>query len=157
MNPSELIVAAEILLASNRRRPTATSLKRAISSIYYALFHSLARDCADLLIGTSGADRSEAAWRQVYRSLDHGFVKTQCGKKDMLRKFPRPIVDFGDLFVSMQRQRHQADYDPFSRFRKTDVVNAIWAAKEVITEYRAVTAKHRRAFAAYVMFKQRSD
>lgn len=78
MNGSDLISAAEALLASNKGRPTTASRNRAMSTAYYAMFHCLAQDCADLLIGRTSSSRSAGAWRQVYRSLEHGLAKTQC-------------------------------------------------------------------------------
>ena len=50
------------------------SLRRAISTAYYAVFHSLARIAADLIVGT---DRNEA-WHQAHRALEHGSAKNAC-------------------------------------------------------------------------------
>lgn len=101
MNPSDLIETARVLLSSAKGTPTEASLRRAVSSAYYALFHCLSRECADLLIGGSGSDRSEAAWRQVYRALEHGPAKTKCKKRQIIRKFPKEIEDFASRFAEL--------------------------------------------------------
>lgn len=44
-------------------RPRQSELKRGASAAYHALY-ALARDCADLLVGT-GDTRSDPAWAQV--------------------------------------------------------------------------------------------
>lgn len=44
----ELIVTARRLANVRTRRPRQADLKRALSTSYYALFHTLAQDCADL-------------------------------------------------------------------------------------------------------------
>ena len=157
MNPPDLLDAAHVLLSSAEGRPTEASLRRAISSAYYALFHCLSRECADLLIGGSGSDRSDAAWRQVYRALEHGPAKTKCRKREMIRKFPEEIQSFAKTFADMQEKRHGADYDPFAQVTKLDVSTDIAAVEAAIARLKSAPAKHRRAFCAYVLLKDRND
>ena len=71
----ELIVTASKLAKPNPMKPRQADLKRAVSTAYYALFHTLAQTCADHLIGT-GLRRNNPAWSQVYRSLEHGFGRS---------------------------------------------------------------------------------
>ena len=52
MNPQDLLtLAVELASGSSRGRPGQVELRRAVSSVYYALFHALANSCADLLVG----------------------------------------------------------------------------------------------------------
>lgn len=120
------------------------------------MFHCLARNCADLLIGGTSADRSEEAWKQVYRSLDHKFAKDRCIDKLMLKKFPKQIEDFANHFVTLQGKRHSADYDPGASFTKLEVTTDIAIAEQAILDFSSVPAKHRRAFCAYVLLKKRA-
>jgi uncharacterized protein (UPF0332 family) len=90
-------------------RPKQGHLRRSISSAYYAMFHALARCCADLLIGGPGSKRSKPAWSQVYRALDHGTAKSACANETMIAKFPREIQEFSRAFVELQLKRHEAD------------------------------------------------
>lgn len=73
-----------------------------------------------------------------------------------MRTFPDAIRDFGDLFVEMQHKRHTADYDPDARFTKSGVVVDIDRVEEVIEDFNAVAAIHRRSFAIHVLLPQRS-
>jgi hypothetical protein len=130
-------------------------LRRAVSTGYYALFHALAQGCADLLIGSSGAKRSKPAWNQVYRALDHGFVKQACQNQKMMGNFPKEIQDFANMFVQMQIDRHGADYDPDKRFFKSAVLANIAAAELAIRDLGTAPLKDRRAFAAWVLLRQR--
>ena len=157
MNPSDLLGTAHVLLSSAGGKPTEASLRRAVSSAYYALFHCLARECADLLIGGDGSDRSNAAWRQAYRALEHGSAKTKCRKREMIAKFPVEIRGFAKTFADLQETRHSADYDPFAQFNGLDVGTDIAAAEAAIAEFRSAPVKHRRAFCAYVLLKDRND
>ncbi|MCW5697757.1 MAG: hypothetical protein KIS96_13620 [Bauldia sp.] len=126
-----------------------------MSSAYYALFHELARSCADLLIGGPGAKRSRPAWNQVYRALEHGTAKNACLNGTVMPAFPRSIRNFADLFVQMQIKRHAADYDPDAKPYKSAVLGDIAAVETVLAGFRAAPVKHRQAFAALVLFKIR--
>ena len=154
MKPLDLIASAQILVKSCKGKPSQVSLRRATSSAYYALFHCLARNCADLLVGGANADKSKHAWRQTYRALEHGFAKSAC-KDGIIAKFPKEVEDFANAFVSMQEKRHAADYDPFVRLTKSEVVADIETTNEAIAEFQRVDKKDRRAFAAHVLFKKR--
>jgi hypothetical protein len=74
----------------------------------------------------------------------------------MIAKFPREIQDFSDAFVQLQSKRHQADYDPDATIYKSVVLTNIAIVETVIREFSNVPLKHRRAFAAWVMFKKRN-
>ncbi|MDE0039894.1 MAG: hypothetical protein OXU77_20405 [Gammaproteobacteria bacterium] len=140
----------------NTRRPRKADLCRAVSSSYYALFHCLAKNCADLLART-GTHTSRPAWRQAYRALQHGTAKSRCEQRDVMRRFPNPIQDFGNLFVEMQRKRHTADYDPDAQFRKSDVVTDIDRVEDVVARFSRVAATERRALAIHVLLAQRKS
>lgn len=108
-----------------------------------------------MLIGTNRRKRSNAAWRQVYRAIEHGFVKNVCTKKNMIEKFPAEIVDFSVNFRNLQERRHSADYDPSFKLARSEVENDINVAEASINKLDSVEVKDRRAFAAYVLLKQR--
>ena len=138
-----------------RTKPSQANLRRAVSSAYYALFHCLARSGTDLLVGGAGAERSKPAWRQVYRALDHGTAKAACGDGRLLSRFPKPIEDFGNVFLTLQKKRHSADYDPFVRLTRSDVLQDIATAEQAIRGFSAAALKDRRAFCTLVLFKKR--
>ena len=154
MEHADLLSGARYLIDRHTGKPKQADLKRAHSAIYYALFHVLAKNCADMLIGGKGADRSPAAWRQTYRALDHGAAKSQCDATQVMILFPKNVQDFGNAFRSMQSKRHAADYDPLHRLTKSEVLNDLLTAKAVITDFLKVPPKDRRAFAAWVIFKK---
>lgn len=155
MLPRDLLYTAEKLAGSNARKPRQSDLKRAASSVYYALFHALAKSNADCLIGTVKFDRANRAWRHVYRSLDHGFAKSAC-QNSGISQFPQQIQDFADIFVALQAKRHSADYDPFIRLQKLEVLNDIKAVKQIVDDFQKAGVKDRKAFAVWVLLKQRS-
>ena len=161
MNPDDLIRIAEHLASGGVRgrigRPVQAELRRAVSATYYALFHTLSRCCANMLVGATPASRSQQAWRQVYRALEHGHAKNQCSNRNMLSRFPQKMQEFAGLFVAMQRQRQNADYDPDVQFFRSNIQGFIDLAKEAISEFGDTDARDQRAFAVYVLFRVRQS
>ena len=164
MNPNDLLTIAESLasgrIGSQRGRPRQAELRRALSAAYYALFHTLAGNCADMLVGSRSSTRTRQAWRQMYRALDHGQVRRQCTErrpKRVLARFPQEVQDFADQIVRMQRLRHLADYDPFEEFSRSAVSQYIEETKAAIIEFNQVSRDDRRAFAVFVLFDLRRD
>jgi hypothetical protein len=51
----------------------------------------------------------------------------------------------------MQIERHKADYDPEARFYRSSVAADIEQAAAVMAAFHRVPARHRRAFAVYVL------
>jgi uncharacterized protein (UPF0332 family) len=148
-----LIDTARLLAASGKKKPNQVVLRRAVSTAYYALFHALARNCADLLIGGSGSARSKHAWVEVYRSLSHGTAKSACSNLNMMSKFPIQISSFAFEFVKMQQKRHDADYNPHAKFYKSDALADINRCEGAIADLQLVPTKDRRAFASWVLLK----
>ena len=165
MEPFDLIRIAEQLasgaIGSGSGRPRQAELRRAVSAAYYAMFHALARCCADTLVGATRPRRSQQAWRQAYRSLEHGHARNQCANQSMLRRFPPRIRRFGEQFVDMQRLRHIADYDPDPEpeidFDRVHISHLIAESARTITAFQSADVIDRRAFAAFVLFRLRRD
>ncbi len=155
MLPRDLLKSAEDLINSANGKPRQANLLRATSTIYYALFHTLARCCADLLVGGSSSERSKYAWKQTYRALEHGLSKKCCQNTD-IQKFPQEIQDFADMFVTMQEKRHRADYDPDEKNYKSSVLVDLKSVEKVILDFPNAPLKDRRAFAAFVILKRRA-
>ncbi len=126
------------------------------------MWHTLARTCADCLIGSTKKSRSNGAWHQVYRHLDHGEARKQCApegrvKQETFKKFPAEIQEFATLFVTMQSKRHAADYDPLApRLKLSAVKTDLEMVKSVISKFEAVDPLHKRAFSAWVLLKVRA-
>ena len=155
MLPDDLLKTANELAESSSGKPRRSNLRRATSTAYYALFHTLARSCADLMVGGPGSERSKPAWNQVYRALEHGTARSACLNAALIRKFPREIQDFANVFVQMQKKRHMADYDPDHRPYKSEVLNDIATVESAIADFHRAPTKDRRAFVALVLFKSR--
>ena len=155
-SPEELISLSKHILEQGSTKPSQATLGRSVGTVYYALFHTLAKTGADLLIGKTKGFRSNPAWRQVYRGLDHGPARKACEQKTTMEKFPQSIQNFGEMFVEMQKARSKADYDPDSKFSKFLVEDYIDRTREAMKGFGKADVKDQKAFCAHVLFKSRA-
>lgn len=154
MNADHLLETAQYLTGRQSiGRPRQVDLKRAISTVYYALFHALALCCADTL--ATQTRRGNPAWQQAYRAIEHGHVKKQCMNKAVITRFSQELQDFGKWFVYMQILRHRADYDPVARFTRSEVLDHLGSVEDIIKAFSRVSLNERREFAIFVLFQIR--
>ena len=160
MNPQELLRIARQLangaFTSQPGSPSDDELRRAVSTAYYAMFHSLAASCADTLIGANPNSRQQTLWEQTYRTLEHGRARARCLGR-MIGIFPQDIQSFAAQFADMQSQRQDADYKPSAQFSQSEALRLINESEIRITAFENTAADDRRVFAVYVLFdlKQR--
>ena len=154
MNPHGLMEVARALVESGHAPPTQARLRRAVSTAYYALFHCLATSAADLFIGTV----RNPAWHRTYRALEHGRARSGCRQVQALREFPVEVRDFAEAFVALQEARQEADYAlDTPAYEQSDVLGSIASAELAIRQFEQAAMDARRAFAAHVLFRQRSS
>ncbi len=152
MKPLDLIEAARVLAESGIDRPTQASLRRAVSTAYYAMFHCLAATAADLFVG----QQRTPAWHRIYRALEHGRVRNACREARPMRQFPLEIRNFAKTFVELQIARQRADYAlHLAAYTKSDVLVYIASAEWAIGELDQADIDARRGFAAHALFRQR--
>lgn len=145
--------ARRLATSGGTGKPRQSDLRRAISTAYYALYHALAKDGADLFVGVA-ASRPDAAWAQAYRALEHGFAKNACSQVRGLG-FAPPLIACAETFVRLQQDRHSADYDPVARFTRTEAMVAVDEAERAIRDLRSAGRADRRALAVQIRMKTR--
>ena len=152
MRAADLIAAARLLAqAPGGGTAREVRLRRAVSTAYYALFHCLSENCADLLAGRMKDKRHNEEWLRVYRSLNHAKARNRCRSQASFAHVPQPIRDFAGQFVELQRLRHNADYNPSASFIQSEVMQAIDDCEARIRAFNAVPAAVRRAFVLYLL------
>lgn len=150
----ELIGAARRRLASTGKRTRHVDIRRAISDVYYALFHTLAQACADELIGAN--KRSTDAWLRVYRALDHKQAKTALQQLAKASDAEQEIVVFASVFSTLQELRHEADYDPRPpRFNRADALAILDGAEQAIAAFDRLELFRKRSLAVVLLLKER--
>lgn len=158
MDWRHLIEAARLLAGQtgylSPGRPRQVMLKKAVSIAYYALFHALCYSNANAIAGRSpGSPPYPLAWVRTYRALEHGPASQRMNRQAGNMSFA--LQDFGIVFSAMQAHRHRADYDPESRFLRSDVVNLISRTETAIETLFTVSPAERRTLAAIVLMRDR--
>ena len=97
--------------------PSQADMRRAISTAYYALFHTLAASNAEHIAGQPQSNMSSYAWERVYRRLDHG--RAQNNLRAVLGQLSPNGENFARTFIDLQDRRQEADYD---RYFKSDEI-----------------------------------
>ncbi|MCE7030254.1 hypothetical protein [Jiella avicenniae] len=150
-----MIEVADLLTDSATRNNAAR--RRAISTAYYAVFHALAKLCADYI--TRSASRSSPEYQRVYRALEHGPLKTVFSRVPL--KDRDRLARIGETLVILQTERHRADYMPSMRglFSLAKTRELVDLAREAVHEIETIEPGHedRRTLAICLLFKERSQ
>ena len=150
----DFLLAARIL-ADPDSNPTDGSLRRAASSAYYALFHTVSNAFADLLVGDTPAARASDEWNQAYRALDHRQLRRQCARSSDVLRYHPDLRRFAQTFVDLQDLRHEADYSPHANFDQARVDLIIDVAASAMSDFASAPEDERRRFIVYVSLRQR--
>ena len=138
-------------------RPLQEELKRAVSTGYYALFLHLCEAAANLMVGTIRPDPARrVAWQRMYRVLQHGATRNKCQNLNEVQRFSAGIQEFASLLPRMQDARHDADYDPFSKYSRQEVLDIVAEAYRVISVFDATPRQERLHFIAYLLASVRN-
>lgn len=108
----DLIAQARHLCQKEPRRPKQASLRRAVSTAYYGLFHCLVAAAA-----ASFLSHKHRAFRPaLMRVFEHRKMAEACQRFRRLKAQPAAMAPF----VGLQQARHEADYDLVRRFTRTE-------------------------------------
>ena len=163
----DLLEQAHQLAHHEPRRPRQASLRRAVSTAYYAVFHLLV-DAASREI-VAGRDQEDLR-HIVGRALRHSQMKKAC---QALANWnpnnpPRPlagvlpggppqvVVTVASAFVELQQARHEADYALSRRFSRSDVLALIELADAAFSTFASMKKGNadRRIFLLSLLFHE---
>ena len=154
IDPNELIATCyKLVPAAADPPPSEADLRRAVSTAYYAVFHTLAASNAELIAGQPQSGVSAYAWERVYRRLDHG--RAQNNLRAVLNLLSPSGAFFARTFIELQGMRQEADYDPNFSITHTRTFNAIAQAETAIRDFAQLTQEERRLLVAQSMFDRR--
>lgn len=152
-----LLAAARSLVEAARDTHDSAHARRAVSTAYYAMFHCLARVCADQLARSRGTPLRPATRQTVYRALQHGRAKRQCLNERVISAYPAAIRAFADGFAELQRRRHRADYNPSAAFGVLAARKSVDRAERLIRGLQHASEADLRDFALRVLLAERED
>ena len=144
--PAHLLEQSHHLATRERTRPRQASLRRAVSTAYYAIFH--------LLIHEATLNWKRASQRDLFaRYFEHGKMKNaaerQRGLCDrFLNSNPPPTSTQADrlrklrlvanVFIESQQLRHSADYDNSKAWTRTDTLDLIASVTAAFKSWQAI-------------------
>lgn len=121
-------------------RPGQASLRRAVSTAYYSLFHFLTDQASRLVVG-----RQDLPLRAMMaRAFNHSVMKTTAAEfvRGKLpdraipalggHPIPAELKSIADAFVTLQEFRHDADYNLSYRFERERVELLIEQVQQAI-------------------------
>lgn len=156
MISDDLIEASELLIVVTTGSPKQAMLKRAVSTAYYALFHALAYNNVDALLGWGMP--SPHYWdivSPIYGLIEHGSAKSALGRITRTHPQSDVFIRVGSAFAEIQKQRMLADYDPKPRFTLSAVRELIEVAREAIADIGRLRRDDRRFLASQLIAKNR--
>ncbi len=129
--PEDLLEQANHLARWDRKRPKQASLRRAVSTAYYAVFH--------LLVSEAVANWKLVRHRpQLARTIEHRRIRTVCAKG----KCPDgDLQAVADAFLELQQARYLADYDYSASFTRTKALSYVQTAKEAFERWQCAREK----------------
>jgi hypothetical protein len=149
--PDDYIADARAAVRAAARRPRQSSLRRSVSTAYYALFHELIADAAREL----GPARPVGVQAVIARLFTHRDMASSCrmwsngnaGKWQPLAGTPIDVRlrRVALSFITLQQMRHEADYDTQRRFLKSEASMHVERAADALADWRGVRRTNQAA------------
>jgi uncharacterized protein (UPF0332 family) len=162
---SDLLEQARHLANREPKRPKQASLRRAVSTAYYALFH--------LPISETTKNWKRAAERHTLaRMFDHALMGRVCAtKRDELNKYfndhPQPDRErdvlqhlrlITNTFVLMLQHRQTADYDNSIKWTRTDTLEKVESVEAAFESWREIREEHEaQDFLVTLLLRERKN
>jgi uncharacterized protein (UPF0332 family) len=137
----DLLQQADHLATYEGLNPSQASLRRAVSTAYYALFHLLVEEAA---LRWNGSPEAKTG---MERGFQHGPMKNvsiQFRKQAWQdwhgnqRQIPSAIQKIASAFVDLQEERHTADYDNHEQWSVTDVQAILDTARSAFQHWHSI-------------------
>jgi uncharacterized protein (UPF0332 family) len=138
--------------------PTQASLRRAVSSAYYAVFHFLISEA------TSNW-KNEKLQAALGRAYDHGVMKTASNSILNARDFPflgekaQLVEDLrfvARTFSQLQEDRHFADYNLTKDLDPTDAITQVKSAENIFSIWPSIRGEQiAQAYLVSLVVKNR--
>lgn len=143
----DLLRQARQLAVKEPRRPLQASLRRAVSTSYYALFHLLVDESTKRML--RGRDRV-ALRRCLARAFGHSVIRQVAQQFSIDNVSPKlspglsgrelqpELVRVASALVELQEARLEADYDTARRFTRREVLDLVSQAEQAFADWDRV-------------------
>jgi uncharacterized protein (UPF0332 family) len=142
---TELLAQAEHLARVGERRSSQASLRRAVSTAYYALFHLLVHEATVTFVAIPAlrGHFSRAFEHANMKSVSQAFASPP-QKEDQLRELtggdmvPKELKEIAGTFVDLQNARHDADYNVTRFFTPLQVKDLVRRARKAFQDWESI-------------------
>ena len=133
--PDDLLEQAYDLANKETTNPKQASLRRAVSTAYYALFHLL----IDEAVSKWAVERQRSV---LARTFEHAKMKAVCNERIQTAQsgsivLPELLV-VARNFIQLQQHRHIADYDNSKKWSRVEVIDVLTLASDAFLAWQAV-------------------
>jgi uncharacterized protein (UPF0332 family) len=137
----DLLSQASHIATYEGENPSQASLRRAVSTAYYALFHLLTEEAALLWRG------SPEAGTGVTRAFQHGSMKSTSLKfrgpvwhdwRGNGQPVPEELRRVAAAFADLQEERHTADYDNHEQWSLSEVQALLRIAADAFVDWESI-------------------
>ena len=136
-----------------RSTPTSREVfHRAVSTAYYALFHALARNNADNIVGAPINPSMALDWIDAYRRMRHGFAANQL-QRHMFTLDVNGRALSGH-FINLKIARETADYNPDAVFNLASARQWLNRATAALNILQAMSQTDKRTITNIVLYGQ---
>ena len=149
----DLLRDAHHLASRGGKNPKQSSLRRAVSTAYYAVFHLLIAD----FVANWALPQQRA---RLGRMFEH---RRMSGAAFSFQDKKNPTPSETELqkligkFTQLQRDRYEADYDVGRKWSRYDVENTLALATEVFNTWRGIRKEHAAQHHLMSMFGARQN
>lgn len=157
----DLLEQARHLAFREPGKPRQASLRRAVSTAYYSLFHFLLHEATNWLFPARPAALRERASRAFthfeVKNVCEIFAKEKGGIKDLTADpLERQLAEIAATFVELQDARQRADYDLMQAFDRVQVVGYIDRTRLAIAKWDTIKNNpNANAFLAALLIHNR--
>jgi hypothetical protein len=162
IDPQHLLAVARELANLDPRRPRQASLRRAVSTAYYSMFHLLIHESVSACVGFGPSTTHREIGETVARWFTHTRMAEVCAQfagptaKSKLRQaLPKGAGGVGGAasvaastalqavartFLNLQQARHDADYDLSKGFTRQGTLTLVDQAEQAFNDWTAAGA-----------------
>ena len=124
--------------------PPRETIHRAISTVYYALFHAINASNANVRHGVPANAVTAQVWTNTYRQMRHN-PRTNGLRRHLFRLTSNAQL-LANYFTDLKIARETADYDPNRILTVGDANYWIIGARAALVALQAMTPADRRIF-----------
>jgi uncharacterized protein (UPF0332 family) len=141
---ADLLAQARRLVSQDPRRPRQASLRRAISTAYYALFHLLISEASAMLVSNASHRRlvsrtfTHTEMHRASRSFAGGTLPAKFASVTSGMPVPTRLRNVAQAFMDLQQERHEADYNLARSFTRDQASDLIDQAAQAFSEWQSI-------------------